>query len=290
MNDLLLTEATRNASAEFMAHPSHALLIVAPAGSGKATFARAIASALLGADSQKLDNQPYFRHLAPIDRKAIPVESVRDVIHFLSLRVPGSTGEGGKHRVVLIEGAESLTPQAQNALLKTIEEPPEGTVIILAAAHEQALLPTVRSRMRLMVLQPVPINNATAYFISHGYGAETVRKALLMSGGLVGLTQALLDADTAHPLFTAATKARELLLQTPFERLMAADTLAKQPELWQDTLAILQRMADIGLQQAKDEQGRRRWQRVLGAAYEATRLNQSNVQPKLAAMNFMLAL
>jgi len=290
MNDLLLTEAVRNAAAEYVAHPSHALLIVAPAGSGKATFARAIASAFLDIDSKNLDNQPYFRHLAPVDRKAISVESVRGVIHFLSLRVPGATEKGSELRVVLIESAESLTSQAQNALLKTIEEPPAGTVIILTAVHEQALLPTVRSRTRLMALQPVTIENATTYFASHGYEAAAVRKALLMSGGLVGLTQALLDADTAHPLFAAATKARELLLQTPFERLLAADTLARQPELWQDTLAILQRMADIGLQQAKDEQACRRWQRVLAAAYEAARLGQSNAQPKLTALNFMLAL
>lgn len=89
---------------------------------------------------------PDFLHLAPEDpRKAIKVDSVRQMIQALAL-----TPQYGGYRVVLIDQAEGLNANAANALLKTLEEPPLGTLLILVTDQPGRLPQTVRSRMRLL--------------------------------------------------------------------------------------------------------------------------------------------
>ncbi len=71
----------------------------------------------------------------------------------------------GKYKIYIIPEAEKLTVQAQNAILKTIEEPPEYVVIILLASNEQVLLETIRSRCVVMHLKPVPDEQVKAYLM-----------------------------------------------------------------------------------------------------------------------------
>ena len=84
--------------------------------------------------------------------------------------------EGGK-RVILIENAERMTQQAQNCLLKTLEEAEEGTYFLLTCDKESALLPTIRSRCRVIRMQP--------------WSRERIEKALTGRG---------IDASKAHAL------------------------------------------------------------------------------------------
>src|SRR5207253_11036401 len=77
----------------------------------------------------------------PGDTGSIRIEPVREVIERAAYR-PFE----GRCRVVIIDGADALVAAAQNALLKTLEEPPPSSVFILVTAHPDALLPTVQSR------------------------------------------------------------------------------------------------------------------------------------------------
>src|SRR5439155_19115384 len=65
----------------------------------------------------------------------------------------------GSRRIAIIESAHRLNEDAQNALLKTLEEPPAGTTIILCVEEEDRLLPTVRSRCARLRLGPVGIRD-----------------------------------------------------------------------------------------------------------------------------------
>jgi DNA polymerase-3 subunit delta' len=76
-------------------------------------------------------------------KKNISIKRSREVINFLSLKPYNSP-----YKAVVVQSAENLTSQAQNALLKTLEEPPEYAIIILSAKKERALLPTVISRCK----------------------------------------------------------------------------------------------------------------------------------------------
>lgn len=288
MSDLLLSQTTRQALERFLAHPSHALLIVGPSGSGKAALAQHIAAMLLQVPDAKLIGNPYFKHLAQADRKSISIEEIRDVIHFTTLRIPGSSAT---NRVILIEGAHLMTVQAQNALLKTIEEPPAGTSILLTAPTEIAILPTIRSRAQNMTVHPPDSPAVITYFTHEGFTPEQVKKTFQMSGGLVGLMDAMLRGADDHPLIEAAAIARTLIPQPTYERLLAVDGLAKQPQLWQDILSVMERMAELSLQQGKNGPAKnRQWQHILAACYDARLAMQRNTQTKLVVLNFMLTM
>lgn len=71
----------------------------------------------------------------------------------------------GKYKIYIIPDAEKMTVQAQNAMLKTIEEPPEYAVILLLTTNEQSFLDTIRSRCVLLNLKPVPNEQVKAYLM-----------------------------------------------------------------------------------------------------------------------------
>lgn len=152
----------------------HAVLFVGPASSGKTTLAMDLAAGLLcldpdpaarpcrtcrGCHQVASGNHPDLHRLAPdgpggqvrIGKATDPEPgTVRHLIGELAL-LPV---EGGA-RVALIEQAHRLNEDAQNALLKLLEEPPQGVTIILCADDEDCLLPTVRSRCARVRLGPV---------------------------------------------------------------------------------------------------------------------------------------
>jgi DNA polymerase III delta' subunit len=151
--------------------PPHAILIVGPPSSGKATLAADLAALLLcerplesrpcracrGCRRVASGNHPDLHLLAPsgaADRIGLggdpAMPGVRDLVAALALRpVEGTV------RVAVVERAHRLSEDAQHALLKTLEEPPAGTVIVLCTEDEDALLATVRSRCARLRLGPV---------------------------------------------------------------------------------------------------------------------------------------
>lgn len=125
-------------------------------------------------------------------RDVITAEDVRDLSHFLHM----SVAEGGR-RVVIVDTADEMNPTAANALLKMLEEPPAKTTLLLLSHQPSGLLPTIRSRcrvLRLGVLAPDDMANALAQT-----GVETggINAAALseLSGGSVGEAVRLLNAD-----------------------------------------------------------------------------------------------
>lgn len=143
----------------------HAWLLHGPAGIGKATFAFHLARMLL--KGQDLDSPAGRRITAGTHgdllviarakdekrgrlRAEITAADVRPVQDFLH----HTAAEGG-WRVVIVDGAEFLNRFAANALLKILEEPPKNTVLFLTSAAPGALLPTIRSRCRLLALSPL---------------------------------------------------------------------------------------------------------------------------------------
>jgi DNA polymerase-3 subunit delta' len=149
----------------------HAWLITGPEGVGKATLAYRFARRLLAGGAETLDLDPshlVFRRVAAgthadlltIERewdekkkrlkKNIAAEAVRDIPGFLHL----TPAEGG-WRVVIVDGAEDMNAHSANALLKVLEEPPARAVLMLISATPGRLLPTIRSRCRMLALSPL---------------------------------------------------------------------------------------------------------------------------------------
>ncbi len=286
MKDLVLHQLTRQRSESFAAAPSHALILSGPTGSGKRTLAVRMAEVILDLPADAFEGHPYTLIIAPEEEgKAIGIEAVRRLERFTALKVPGKSAHD---RAVLIENAHMMTVEAQNALLKLLEEPPEGTVMILTVNHEQTMLPTIRSRAQSIPVGRVERAVLDRYFSARGFDEQTIGRAYDISGGLPGLMHAMLD-ESEHPLLLATDYARKLLSQSVYERLTLVDELAKQKILAMDICNILQQMAHVSLQTANG-QAAKKWQTVLRAAYDASEALAVSAQPKLALTNLMLSL
>jgi hypothetical protein len=243
--------------------------------------ARWLAGKLLATPS--VETHPYLISVNRGKEKSIGIEAVRDLERALSLKVPSAATV---NRVVIIEDAHVLTGEAQNALLKTLEEPPAGTTIILTASSEQALLPTIRSRVASVPVKTPGADALRTHFSQSGQPAAKLDQALAISGGLTGLITALLE-DAEHQLLPAIDAARQLLQKTTYERLASIDILAKDRELTDGVLFILQQMAEVQLRRGAQPE---RWSKVLQAAYEAEQGLAQSGQAKLVLSNLMLNL
>ncbi len=139
---------------------AHGLLFHGAKGIGKMLFAVSFAHWLLceqpHADKPcgeckaclmlKADSNPDLLYLTPEEEgKAIKVDQVRELINKISL-----TGHSQGYRVIIISPADALNINASNSLLKTLEEPPENTVLILISDKPSKLMPTIRSRTQMI--------------------------------------------------------------------------------------------------------------------------------------------
>jgi DNA polymerase-3 subunit delta' len=170
--------------------PSHAYLFRGPRGAGKATAARAFAAEILatGADDPDdarrralLDPSPHpdLVWLTPRGAQHL-VDEVRErVIRAAAYR----PFEGGK-RVFVVEAAEALRDESQNALLKTLEEPPGFVHLILLSSEPEALLETIASRCQPVDFAPLSAEVLEAELAADGPPEEIAAAAHLAAGDL----------------------------------------------------------------------------------------------------------
>ena len=283
MKDLVIHPATRQQIEAYIRSPGQVLLVSGPSGSGKLSLAKRLVETILELPDNSFETYGQSMVVGPEDGKAIGIESARQLERFMRLKVPS---DKTYNRAAIIEDAHMMTTEAQNALLKTLEEPPSGTLIIMTVSHEPALLPTVRSRAQALSVQKPDRQSVNDFFSQQGHDTEDISKIYTLSGGLPGLMSALLE-DDEHPLKKATDQARQLLSQPLFERLITIDALAKDRTLAADTTMIMQRMARISLQNASGKAAQR-WRRILEASYQASEALSANAQPKLALTNLAL--
>ncbi|MEE2900735.1 MAG: DNA polymerase III subunit delta' [Myxococcota bacterium] len=146
----------------------HAMLFCGPDGVGKFLAAQHLAQILVCQNPQSgsacndcsacykchHSNHPDIVYLEPNEKGKITVDEIREanqVLYVQSLEAP--------FKVMIIRDADSMNPQAQNALLKTLEEPPGQSKIILTSAKPQAFLGTILSRCQRVDFKPVPLEN-----------------------------------------------------------------------------------------------------------------------------------
>ncbi|HSX31943.1 MAG TPA: AAA family ATPase [Candidatus Saccharimonadales bacterium] len=287
MDNLVLHDATKTQVSQFLASPSHAVLLAGPDGIGKTALGEAIMAQLLQTELAKLANHPYISRLVP-NGKSISIESIRDVQRFLQLKTAGSNTY---RRAVLIEHADALTTEAQNAYLKLLEEPPADTIMILTVSSPRALLPTIRSRLQTITVHKPNETQLQTLLNTHSGDETTKRQAYFLSGGLPGLLSALLSGDQEHPLLTSVATAKDILQKQPFERLSMADVLSKQKETAYGVLEALERIAVSGLSGAAAKQDAARikqWHTIRKHTAAAREALEKSASTKLTLTNLFL--
>ena len=127
------------------------------------------------------------------NRRDIRIEQVRDIESFLNL-----TPYEGVCKVVIVDGAELMNTAAANALLKTLEEPPANSRLLLLTANEDALLPTIRSRCSALYLKPVPkVELQERLARDYAADSEMAERVARLSRGCFGqAVDALRDSQT----------------------------------------------------------------------------------------------
>jgi DNA polymerase-3 subunit delta' len=304
----------------------HAMIFAGPSGVGKRTTAEALAAIVLCENSKgdqpcgkcescrlmAAGNHPDFhiiyRQLVRLQKEESKARELSaDVIRDY-LIAPANLRSSLNHgKVFVVEEAEMMNPAAQNTLLKTLEEPPTGTVIILLTDQPGALLPTIRSRCQLVPFgsieekviiteleqRNVPHAKAAAFFAEGSLGLALrwsedgiIEQAEILRGQL----KQLASGRGGHDLADWLKKAADAYAAKQLER----DSLASKDQASHDGLAIYLRIASLILRQMfRATQDADRLERICQCIefIAETEMNlQANVNVSLALMNWSMGM
>ncbi len=188
----------------------HGWMFKGPRGIGKFRLAMQFAAAILSGKSNSLnvDDSDQIAHLMlndshpdlriiqrPFDDKGkqkaeIPVSSLRELIKFFSLR-PAMGG----WRVAIIDSLDELNRNGENAILKTLEEPPPKCLIILVVHGEAQVLPTIRSRCRVLRMDLLDQSNGQQALEKIGLSSDEAKDTLSYAPGRPGIALKLKSPD-----------------------------------------------------------------------------------------------
>ena len=159
---------------------NHAYMFEGIEGIGKETFAYDLAKILL--ETPHLENAPDCIRVK-LEGNSIKIAQIRNLQSDIVIK------PHKKYKIYIIDKAEKMTVEAQNALLKTLEEPPEYAIIILVTNNKEGLLPTIRSRCEIVKFTPIPFIEIKNYLINQGI--EPNRANLLSSFSRGSMKKAL---------------------------------------------------------------------------------------------------
>ncbi len=229
---------------------SHAYMLCGEEGSGRMPLAMAFASALLcEAGGAEVCGQchscrriaegmhPDLHKVSHEKPNTISVEDIRtQVIHDVGNRPYGS------YKIYIVDEAEKMNEAAQNALLKTIEEPPSYAVLILLTTHADALLPTIRSRCVELTMKPVPDADIVRYLMEQesvpDYRARSI--AAFAQNNLGRAVRLATSTEFEAQKDQVSGILRQVWDSTYSERLAWQKELAEEKDLLPQKLSLMQ--------------------------------------------------
>lgn len=228
----------------------HALLLEGPQGSGRRTLARLIAAALVctgGGEKPCLTcaacaksmvrSHPDITELDSPNGKMITVDAIREIRKDIYI-LPNE----GICKVYIIADAQTMNEQAQNALLKILEEPPEHGMFILNCHSRHELIPTILSRTAVFTLNGVQEKEAVR--VVRGMLPETesaaVEEAAAVWGGVIGqMLEGLQSGRLQQAMELSVQVIRGIVSNGELELMLATGRFEKDKELFRAVLSLL---------------------------------------------------
>lgn len=261
---------------------SHAYLIEGAAGIGKRSFAYAMAClafctgenapCLTCSACRKVTdgNHPDVHYVEP-DGAQFKVDQIRELI----AGVYESAYEGGG-KIYILDRFHLANEAAQNAFLKTLEEPPAGVTFLLLTENAYALLPTVRSRCKHLHLGPMPQEALLACLERALPGNESNAKAAQQAQGNIGQALRLVQDEAYARLYTLAEDILALAEQ-PTKAAQISLLLEGEKDSLPALLDILEEKLFLRLRKTPSAEGLGR----LRAVQDAKQAKKQNVNPGL---------
>ena len=187
---------------------AHAYLFTGPSGIGKRLFAIELAKTLfceapnahvlfqacghcpacIQIDAGTHPDFAYARR--PDDAHEFPIDLMREVCQSFTLK-----SARGRGRVVILDDVDDLNDESANCFLKTLEEPPLRSVLILIGSSPDRQLATIKSRCQVVRFAPLPVAQVQSLLQAHGVASTQVERLARLSGGSAGLALALTDQE-----------------------------------------------------------------------------------------------
>lgn len=235
MQHPLLNNHTKAVVDRFTARKPHALLLTGEQGTGLMTIAKYIESQL------RINNtQLVSLTLQPNEKSTITIDQVRE----LRLTTKHKNSSGSHISIlVIVSTIDDMQTEAQNALLKMLEEPPVGLMFVVLCHDESTMLPTISSRCVKISVLPVSIDEANLYF---GSKNTNLAKNYAISSGLPGLLTQLMDSGE-HALIGDINNAKQILSYSPYQRLLQVDGSYKTAEAAKRLVTALDKICRAAL-------------------------------------------
>ena len=213
-------------------HVSHGYILSGEDGMGKKMIARSFAKLLLCEDPEKGDtpcgkchsclqfasgNHPdviYLKHEKP---NVIGVDDIRNLNEDIIIKPYSSA-----YKIYIVDEAETMTVAAQNALLKTLEEPPIYAVILLLTTNGANFLQTILSRCVILNLKQIPEEEVERVLREQGIPEKRIQPILKLSRGNIGKAKKMAESDDFSELLHEIMNLMQSIHRMTFEELMAA--------------------------------------------------------------------
>lgn len=278
MNKTVINALTLELTEMYCQRPFTPLLI---ATNGQETSTSKLISLL---DEKLTGNQPGALTTIESKNRSLGIANIKQVMQRLQLKGYRGDTDTAISRIVHIPRAETLTPEAQNALLKLFEELPQYTVIVISATSTEPLLKTVLSRCSSVEILPINHGDARELAAEHSLPSSEADKLYFASEGYADTFLELI-ADEDHQILQQIQQAKEYIKQPVPDRLKTNEALARSRPDLAIFLHALQITVATAMRHAKTTANTTRWQSVLTQVLQSKKDLQTNGNSKLILLH-----